>query len=74
MEKQVDEEYQAKNSFLIKYFKKVCELSKRFKTCEITYVPKDQNSRANLFSKLTNTKNTHPYLAIIQETLMYQSI
>lgn len=58
----------------IKYFKKVYELSNRFKAFDMTYVPRELNSRANLLSKLSSTKRSSYNQPVIQETLFIPSI
>lgn len=42
--------------YLIKYLKKVHDSSECFSAFEITYVPREQKSGANILSKLANTK------------------
>ncbi|GAU32075.1 hypothetical protein TSUD_53430 [Trifolium subterraneum] len=46
----------------------VRSLAKHFNTFELIYVPKEQNARANLLSKLASTKKPGNNRTIIQET------
>jgi ribonuclease HI len=53
---QITGEYHIKNSQLVKYLAKVQDLAKRFVFFEAVYVPREQNSRADLLAKLASTK------------------
>ncbi|XP_025664779.1 uncharacterized protein [Arachis hypogaea] len=53
---QVNGSYQARDSLMQKYLKKVKELAKQFKEVAIQHVPRERNTRANLLSKLASTK------------------
>lgn len=54
-----------KESQLIKYLKKVRDLSEHFKRFEIMHVPKEQYFRANLMSKMAISKKVEFNHAII---------
>jgi ribonuclease HI len=54
---QINGEYQTKDPQLSKYLTKVLELAKGFKFFEAIYVPREQNSRADLLEKLSSTKS-----------------
>lgn len=71
---QVAKEYQEKEPQLIKYLHKVRYLSRSFKSFEVKYIPKEQNFRAYLMSKLPITKIVGYYWAVIQETLTAPNI
>ena len=49
---QVRGEYQAKNDSLIKYLNLVKERMKKFNLAEIKHVPREQNTRDDIISKL----------------------
>lgn len=49
-------DYQEKESHLIKYLKKVHDLSERFKMFEIIHVPREQNFRVYVLLKLVSSK------------------
>ncbi|GAU41232.1 hypothetical protein TSUD_280320, partial [Trifolium subterraneum] len=66
---QVAGEYQTKDPQLMKYLEKVKSLAKQFKTFELVHVPRDQNSRADLLSKLASTKKPGNNRTVIQETI-----
>lgn len=74
MTNQVTIEYHTKEFQLIKYLKNVLDLFECSKTFEITYVPKEQNFRANLLLKLDNTKREEHNDIIINHTLFSPSI
>lgn len=62
-------EYQGNEPQLIKYLHKVQDLSTYFESFEVKYVPREQNSWANLLSKLSNTKTTWYNQTVIQQSL-----
>ncbi|MCI71454.1 ribonuclease H protein, partial [Trifolium medium] len=49
---QVTGEFQTKDPLLAKYLEKVKKMAKHFATFELLYVPREQNSRADLLAKL----------------------
>ncbi|GAU41814.1 hypothetical protein TSUD_299800 [Trifolium subterraneum] len=53
---QVAGEFQTKDPQLAKYLEKVQEMAKYFTTFELTYVPREQNARADLLAKLASIK------------------
>ncbi|XP_016169624.1 uncharacterized protein LOC107612427 [Arachis ipaensis] len=53
---QVNGSYQARDSLLQKYLKRVKELSKQFEEVTVQHVPRERNTRADLLSKLVSTK------------------
>ncbi|WJX67579.1 hypothetical protein P8452_52035 [Trifolium repens] len=71
---QVSGEFQAKDPQLIKYLEKVRKLANHFKSFELVYVPREQNARADLLSKLANTKKPGSNKTFIQETIASPSI
>ncbi|GAU24562.1 hypothetical protein TSUD_149030 [Trifolium subterraneum] len=66
---QVAGEYQTKDPQLMKYLEKVKSLAKQFKSFELVHVPRYQNSRADLLSKLASTKKPGNNRTVIQETI-----
>ena len=52
----VAENFQAKDLHLEKYLAKVCMVAGVFKDFKLMYVPRNQNARADLLSKLASTK------------------
>ncbi|GAU41162.1 hypothetical protein TSUD_282350, partial [Trifolium subterraneum] len=66
---QVAGEYQTKDPQLMKYLEKVKSLAKQFKTFKLVHVPRNQNSRADLLSKLASTKKPGNNRTVIQETI-----
>jgi hypothetical protein len=71
---QVSGEFQAKDPQLIKYLEKVRNLANHFKSFELVYVPREQNARADLLSKLASTKKPGSNRTFIQETIASPSI
>ncbi|KAK2435873.1 hypothetical protein QL285_020900 [Trifolium repens] len=66
---QVSGEYQTKDPQLVKYLEKVQSLASQFKRFEVIYVPREQNARADLLSKLASTKKPGNNRTVIQETI-----
>ena len=71
---QVQGEYQDKNNNLIKYLNLVREHMKKFDRAEITHVPREQNTHADILLKLASTKKKGRNKSIIQESLSHPSI
>lgn len=53
---QIGKKYEAKDLILQKYLTQVCELLARFQVAEVKHVPRLENVRADILSKLANTK------------------
>jgi ribonuclease HI len=66
---QITGKYQTKDSQLVKYLAKVQDLAKRFIFFEAVYVPREQNSRADLLAKLASTKRPGNNRTVIQEVV-----
>jgi ribonuclease HI len=66
---QVSGDYQTKDPQLIKYLEKVQSLAAQFEHFELIYVPREQNARADLLSKLASTKKPGNNGTVIQETI-----
>ncbi|GAU40790.1 hypothetical protein TSUD_348870 [Trifolium subterraneum] len=62
---QVSGEFQTKDPQLAKYLKKVKGMAKQFTMFELTYVPREQNARADLLAKLASTKK--PRMVVEEE-------
>jgi ribonuclease HI len=66
---QVSGEYQTKDPQLMKYLERVNKLKGQFNTFELIFVPREQNSRADLLSKLASTKKPGNNRTMIQEVI-----
>jgi ribonuclease HI len=71
---QVTGELQVKEDHLQKYVQLVLEKMKEFETVEVTHVPREQNARAYILSKLASTRTTNRNKTVIQEVLDKPSI
>ncbi|MCH92566.1 gag-pol polyprotein, partial [Trifolium medium] len=71
---QVSGEFQEKDPQLVKYLEGVQSLAKFFNSFELIYVPREQNARAGLLSKLASTKKPGSHRTFIQETISTPSI
>jgi ribonuclease HI len=74
MASQVTGEFQVKEDHLQKYVQLVLERMKEFETVKVTHVPREQNTRADILSKLASTRTANGYKTIIQEVLVKPSI
>nr|KYP31685.1 Pro-Pol polyprotein [Cajanus cajan] len=66
--------YQAKDTLLQRYFHTASQQISSFDEFSIKHVPREQNARADLLSKLANTKRPGQHRTIIQETLHSPSL
>ncbi|PNX98240.1 gag-pol polyprotein [Trifolium pratense] len=71
---QVIGEYQAKNDHLQDYLRLVREMLALFDYIEVKHVPRGDNMRADIFSKLASTKKKGGNKSVIQEILPRPSI
>ncbi|XP_017412828.1 uncharacterized protein LOC108324391 [Vigna angularis] len=61
--------YQVKDNQLLRYFHKTSTLLRDFDEVSIIHVPREQNARADLLSKLTHSKERAQLSSIIKMTL-----
>ena len=66
---QITGEYQTKDTQVINYLTKVQVLAKSFTVFEAIYVPREQNSRADLLAKLASTKRPGNNRTVIQKVI-----
>lgn len=71
---QVGGTFQTKDPQLMRYLSKVHDSAKAFRSFKLTYVPRKQNMRADLLSKLASTKRPGNNRSVIQETVSKLSI
>nr|KYP59531.1 Retrovirus-related Pol polyprotein from transposon opus [Cajanus cajan] len=71
---QVAGTFQAKDPQLDRYLEKVKLLSENFREFTLNHVPREQNLRADLLSKLASTRKPGATWSVIQETLSQPSI
>ncbi|XP_022156050.1 uncharacterized protein LOC111023020 [Momordica charantia] len=71
---QIKEEYQTKDSRMEKYLSKVRSHLAQFGTCEVSQVPRSENSNADVLSKLASAYETDLARSIPIETLDTPSI
>nr|KYP59386.1 hypothetical protein KK1_014820 [Cajanus cajan] len=74
MVEQLSGTYQAKDVLLQRYFHMASQLISSFDEFTIQHVPREQNNRADLLSKLASTKCPGQHRTIIQETLHSPSL
>jgi len=74
MVSQVKGDYQAKEAIMQKYLQKVREAALHFQKIDFIHVPRDQNVRADVLSRLASTKRPDCNQSIIQSTLTHPSI
>ncbi|XP_057452245.1 uncharacterized protein LOC130744069 [Lotus japonicus] len=71
---QIKGEYQAKDVQLEKYLGKAQELMKHIDNVQVNRVPREENTRADVLSKLASTKKPGNNKSVIQETLKSPSV
>ncbi|XP_015968900.1 uncharacterized protein LOC107492386 [Arachis duranensis] len=71
---QINRDYQTRDPLLQQYLAKVNELKERFEHVTIQHIPREQNARADLLSKLASTKPGHGNKSLIQEVIKSPSI
>ena len=69
MASQVTSEYQVREEHLQEYVHLVLEKMREFETIEVTHVPREQNTRADILSKLASTRTANENKTLIQEVL-----
>nr|KYP33774.1 Gypsy retrotransposon integrase-like protein 1 [Cajanus cajan] len=74
MVEQLSGTYQAKDTLLQRYFHVASHQISSFDEFTIQHVPREQNTRADLLSKLASTKRPGQHRTIIQETLHTPSL
>jgi len=67
---QVTGEFQARDPQLAKYLEVVQSIAKNFVLFEFVHVPREQNCRANLLSKLASCSKPGQHKLVIRETLV----
>jgi len=71
---QVTGDYQVREEHLQQYVQLVIEKIKEFETVEVTHVPREQNTRADILSKLASTRTANGNKIVIQEVLNEPSV
>ncbi|XP_017428620.2 uncharacterized protein LOC108336662 [Vigna angularis] len=71
---QLTESFQTKDDQLLRYFHKIKELVKQFRTVEFKHVPREQNARADILSKLANSKGKDHLSSVIRQVMMNPSV
>nr|KYP33543.1 hypothetical protein KK1_045596 [Cajanus cajan] len=74
MVEQLSGTYQVKDTLLQRYFHTVSHQISSFDEFTIKHVPREQNARTDLLSKLASTKRPGQHRTIIQETLHSPSL
>ncbi|XP_068475157.1 uncharacterized protein [Phaseolus vulgaris] len=52
----INEKYQVKDPLLLKYYHRVMDIMARFESATVYHIKREDNSRANMLSKLANNK------------------
>jgi len=74
VDSQVTGDYQVREEHLQQYVQLVLEKMKEFETVEVTHVPREQNTRTDILSKLASTRTVNGNKTVIQEVLDEPSI
>ncbi|BAT89882.1 hypothetical protein VIGAN_06100000, partial [Vigna angularis var. angularis] len=71
---QLDGSFQTKDDQLLHYYHKTKELVKQFREVEFKHVPKEENARSDVLSKLANGKEKGQLSSILRQVMMKPSI
>jgi hypothetical protein len=66
-------EYQEKEPIMQKYLAKVRDALVGLSKFEIIHIQREENARADLFSKLTSTKKASKYHSVVEKVICYRS-
>ncbi|XP_061361592.1 uncharacterized protein LOC133305392 [Gastrolobium bilobum] len=67
---QVEGKYQAKGPLMMKYLHKVKELLAEFDEVVIQYIPRNENNRADILSKLASSKGSGNHRTVVQQSIL----
>ncbi|XP_061375189.1 uncharacterized protein LOC133317342 [Gastrolobium bilobum] len=70
---QIEGKYQAKGLILMKYLSKVQEMMADFDEVQVTHIPRGENCRADILSKLASTKNPGNHRTVVQQSITMPS-
>ncbi|XP_061363904.1 uncharacterized protein LOC133307411 [Gastrolobium bilobum] len=66
---QIEGKYQAKGPLLMKYLNRVQEIMADFDEVRVAHIPRGENSRADISSKLASTKNPSNHRTVVQQSI-----
>ncbi|XP_068483117.1 uncharacterized protein [Phaseolus vulgaris] len=64
----INGEYQVKDSLLLKYYHRVVDILAKFESVTICHIKREDNSRADMLSKLVNNKQKGRHDTVIRKT------
>lgn len=67
-------EFQVKEDHLLRYFHRASALVADFKKVDIQHIPREQNSRTDLLSKLSSGKEKGQLTTVIRQVLLQPSV
>ncbi|XP_068475077.1 uncharacterized protein [Phaseolus vulgaris] len=67
-------EYQVKDSLLLKYYHRVVDILTKFESVTICHIKREDNSEADMLSKLANNKQKGRHDTVIRQTLFALTI
>ncbi|XP_061346500.1 uncharacterized protein LOC133292137 [Gastrolobium bilobum] len=70
---QIEGKYQAKGPILMKYLSRVQEIMADFDEVRVAHIPRGENSRADILSKLASTKNSGNHRTVVQQSIITPS-
>ncbi|XP_017428795.1 uncharacterized protein LOC108336859 [Vigna angularis] len=71
---QLDESFQTKDDQMLWYYHKRKELVKQFQMVEVKHVPKTENTRVDILSKLASSKEKGQLSSVIRQVMLKPSI
>lgn len=74
VEGHMSDNFQVKDDLLLQYFHKAKQLAAHFRTIRIEHVPRGENTRADILSKLSSDKEKGQLNSVIRQMLMKPTI
>lgn len=71
---QMNGDFQVREDHLLRYYHQACSLVKDFEDVKIQHIPREQNARADLLSKLSTGKEKGQLTTIIRQVLLQPSV
>ncbi|XP_014496659.1 uncharacterized protein LOC106758229 [Vigna radiata var. radiata] len=71
---QMNGEFQVKEDHMLKYFHRASSLVATFEKVEIQHIPREQNTRADVLSKLSSGKEKGQLTTVIRQVLLQPSV
>ncbi|XP_017420386.1 uncharacterized protein LOC108330410 [Vigna angularis] len=71
---QMKGDFQIKDDHLLQYFHRATNLTQQFKTIKVTHIPREENTRALILSKLSKDKDSGQLTSIVRQIMTKPTI